>query len=131
MVTRTYWRVLAAIGLILCVHCGCNLRGMSNDYGKSQALKKFGESRDEWGVPERPNEKLVVEKLIATDCLNRIHRTLRTAEEGSSIVAGNLGALETTCQCWSVEVDTGVLGGLAAYYDLSGELLLAWRVPEG
>lgn len=31
----------------------------------------------------------------------------------------------------SVEVDTGFIGGVAAYYDLSGELLLAWRIPEG
>lgn len=131
MVTRTYWRVLAAIGLILCVHCGCNLCGMSTDYGKSQALKKFGESRDAWGVTERPNEKLVVEKLITTDCLKRIRSTLRSAEEGSAIVAGSLDAMETSRQCWSVEVDTGWIGGLAAYYDLNGELLLAWRIPEG
>ena len=130
-VTRTFWRVLPVIGLGLCAYYGCSSRGMSTDYGKSQALTQFRESRDKWGISETPNEKLVVERLLTRDCLKRVRSTLRPSEEASSIVAGNLEALNTTRQCWSVEVDTGFIGGLAAYFDDRGELLLAWRIPEG
>ena len=68
----------------------------------------FGESRDEWGVPKRPNEKLVVEKLFTKDCIRRIRSTLSPAGYDSSILAGNLDAMEATRQCWSVEVDHGI-----------------------
>lgn len=98
---------------------------------ETEAVSRFREVRASIGFNSQPDERVSVRRETARDCLALVKDALRPAEMKSCIRAGELSALDTDESCWVVQVDHGIEGGQAAYFDDMGHLLFAWFVPEG
>jgi HEAT repeat protein len=98
---------------------------------EKDAIRHFHAAREAAGLARAPDERPSVRRDLLRDCLARIKGTLRPNEEKDAIKYGELSALDLEGECWVVEVDQGLLGAQFAYFDDMGNLLLAWRAPEG
>ena len=95
------------------------------------AIRRFHATRATIGFHAVPEERLTARRDALKNCLKRVQATLQPVELTNCIVFGELSSLDQEGECWVVEVDRGLLGGQIACFNDIGQLVFAWRAPEG
>lgn len=95
------------------------------------AIRRFHVVRELIGLSSDPDERVTANRESLKKCLADFKGTLSPLEEKNCVIFGELSGLDREGECWVVRVDLGLLGGQIAYFDDMGQLLFAWRAPEG
>lgn len=143
MTSRMRWiGVLAAATGSILVSCARNPEPVAEGKVGSQpevvpiadengAIRRFHAMRSAVGFRADPEERLMARRDSLKNCLAQVKSSLQPREMKNCIIFGELSALDQEGECWVVEVDQGLLGGQVACFDDMGQLVFAWRAPEG